>query len=104
MSTEELKMVMDALSSLGANGKEAFIWWMVISYGSRLVIGLMVLCAAIGIPYVITRCIAAHSARGRALQVIGERLGVDYLPWREYTPPGTRIEDVVAAFNAKHGS
>lgn len=33
MNTEELKMIVDMLSSLGANGKEAFIWWLVAQYG-----------------------------------------------------------------------
>jgi hypothetical protein len=95
MSTEELKMIMDALSSLGANGKEAFIWWMIVSYGSRVVLGLMLLTGAVGIPYVITKAIAAHSSRGRALQTIGEAVGVKFYPWAEYHSPGERIEDVV---------
>lgn len=32
MSTEEIKLITDLLSSLGANGKEAFIWWLLINY------------------------------------------------------------------------
>lgn len=30
---EELKVIMEAISQLGAAGKEAFVWWLVIKYG-----------------------------------------------------------------------
>ena len=29
---EELKVIMDALSTMGAEAKEAFIWWIIIRY------------------------------------------------------------------------
>lgn len=103
MNTEELKMIMDALSSLGANGKEAFIWWMVISYGSKIVLGLMVLAGVIGIPWVITKAVALHCARGRALQEIGRLVGVRYWPGSEYPSPGERIEDIVSAATERMG-
>ena len=30
MNTEQLKMIIDALQSMGAQGKDAFIWWLVL--------------------------------------------------------------------------
>ena len=35
MNTEELKIIMDALVSLGEAGKSGFIWWLVLSYGMK---------------------------------------------------------------------
>ena len=31
--TEELKVVMEAIQSLGADGKQAFVWWLVLTRG-----------------------------------------------------------------------
>lgn len=30
MSTEELKLIIDAIRQLGAEGKSAFVWWLVV--------------------------------------------------------------------------
>ena len=45
MNTEELKMILEAISSLGASGKEAFIWWMVFKYGLSYLTALVLIVA-----------------------------------------------------------
>ena len=32
MNTDEIKMIVDLIAGLGAAGKDAFIWWLVIKY------------------------------------------------------------------------
>lgn len=32
MSTEQLKMILDAFTAMGANGKEAFVWWLLAEH------------------------------------------------------------------------
>lgn len=34
---EELKLIMDAITTLGEAGKEAFIWWMIMDKGVLLI-------------------------------------------------------------------
>ena len=33
MDTEQLRLIIDVLSTLGDNGKSAFIWWLVLDKG-----------------------------------------------------------------------
>ena len=40
---KELELILASMASLGAVGKEAFIWWLIVSYGFPL---LGFLCAA----------------------------------------------------------
>jgi hypothetical protein len=44
MDKEQLKMVLDALQSLGAEGKDAFIWWLVMDKTIAPVAWLVTLC------------------------------------------------------------
>ena len=97
MNAEELKMILEALQSLGANSKDAFIWWLVLKYGSGLLTALMMLCAAIGIPALILRAVGRSSSRAKALEGIAEIVGVDFKAWREYEFAGQRPEDVANA-------
>lgn len=43
---EELKMILEALTSLGANGKEAFIWWLLLKYALHYFVVLVLILAA----------------------------------------------------------
>lgn len=56
VSNEQLKMILDALTSMGAEGKEAFIWWL-ITNGALPVFGWVacVLIAALVIRSVVLR-------------------------------------------------
>ena len=41
MDIENLKLIINALNELGANSKEAFMWWLVLTYGSTYLFGLI---------------------------------------------------------------
>lgn len=41
MNAESIKLITEALSTLGASGKEAFVWWLAINYGLAYLLGLM---------------------------------------------------------------
>lgn len=42
MKTEELKMLLDALTSMGSAGKEAFIWWLVADKVLPVMLGTLI--------------------------------------------------------------
>ncbi len=41
MNAEELKLITDAITTLGVAGKEAFIWFLVIKYGLTWVLHMV---------------------------------------------------------------
>lgn len=43
MNIEELKLILDMLGQLGAQGKEAFVWWVVLDKIPSLLIWIFVL-------------------------------------------------------------
>jgi len=64
MSTEELKMIINMISSLGENGKEAFFWWLFMDYGlSAMKLAFVVFALALTIRYV-AKLIYDYNVRG----------------------------------------
>jgi hypothetical protein len=103
VSTEELKMVLDAISQLGASGKEAFVWWMVFSYGTHLLTGLMMLTAVLCVPYMILRAVVRYNRRTDVLGDIAAKLGVEFWSWADHAP-GHGLKDIVVALDKKLSS
>jgi hypothetical protein len=99
--TEELKLILETIAQLGAAGKEAFIWWLALTYGTKIVMGFMVMCCVLGVPYILARCVMRQSEKGKALEAIGKHLGVDYWYWSEHNHNGHSLSDVVDAFNKR---
>ncbi len=101
MNTEELKMILEAIASLGASGKEAFIWWLALKYGVGILTSLMTLTGALGIPFLLLRFVRHVSRRNAALVEIGEEVGVDFWYWADDEPDGHGAPDVVKAVKKK---
>lgn len=40
MNTADLKLIVDMINNLGAAGKDAFIWWLVMNYGLSALVSL----------------------------------------------------------------
>ena len=55
MSTEQLKMLLDAMQSLGTGGKEAFIWWLAMDKGLPVVGWLITLYAIVAVARLVIR-------------------------------------------------
>ena len=101
MNTEELKMVLEAIASLGESGKEAFIWWLALKYGAELLTSLMMLSAALGIPFLLLRFARHISRRNAALVEIGKEVEIDFWYWSEGEPERHSASDVVSAVKNK---
>lgn len=54
MNTEEIKMIVDMIAQLGTQGKEAFIWWLVMDKVLPWTLGFMLISSCV---YFITRII-----------------------------------------------
>lgn len=100
---EELKIVMEAIAQLGQAGKEAFVWWLVLTYGTKILTSMMVLTGALGVPWLILRTVRQSSSRNEALTAIGKDLGVDYYYWADSDYEGHDAKAVLAAFKASRG-
>lgn len=74
--TEELKIIMDALTQLGAHGKEAFVWWLIVKYVLHYAtIGFFIATAG----FVITRIVKAirtHQDECRLVAELALKAGV----------------------------
>ena len=85
MTTENLKLIIDALNTLGAGTKEAFYWWLLVNYGFSYLIGL--LWSIIG-GWVLWRGIKLGEAAlvgGTQMEGIKDAAGIrGYLSDREY--------------------
>ena len=49
MSTEEIKMVVDMIATLGEGGKEAFMWWLLATQGVGLLKSLVGITAFVSV-------------------------------------------------------
>ncbi len=56
MSNEQLKMLLDALQSLGAEGKTAFVWWLA---ADRIIGPAMSACAFVAVVWIVARTVMA---------------------------------------------
>ena len=70
--TEELKVVMEAIQSLGADGKQAFIWWLIFRF-AETVLTLAALFTAGVIALKTLRTIVFHAG---TMAIIKHRCGV----------------------------
>ena len=55
MNAEELKLITDAITTLGVQGKEAFIWFLVIKYGFQYLLHLILWPSALLTVYKIAK-------------------------------------------------
>lgn len=72
MNTEQLKMILDALQSMGVTGQSAFIWWLVID---KLVPSLVALFAISCAAFLLIRVVSLHSANSY-LAALRDRMGI----------------------------
>lgn len=79
MSTEQLKMLLEAMQSLGAGGKDAFIWWLVMDKGLPFLGWLMTLGAIV----FVARFVIRHAANCARFDEVRESLGMN-----AYSDPG----------------
>ena len=81
---EELKLVLEALTTLGAAGKEAFIWWLVFD---KLIPATVALVAIVLCANAVFRLISAMSdnqgARLRDLMGVGSSGPMIKSEWKE---------------------
>ena len=60
MTTEQLQMILNAMQGLGLEGKEAFIWWLVLDKGLPVVGWLATFGVGVwGILQVVSKCLSA---------------------------------------------
>ena len=70
---EELKLILEALASLGAAGKEAFIWWLVVA---KIVQPAMILAGVIAVTWIIVKAVGKFNDEHAALDTIAKELGM----------------------------
>lgn len=46
MNIEEIKMITETISTLGVQGKEAFIWWLILDKGLCFLVAVFLIIAA----------------------------------------------------------
>lgn len=71
MDIENLKLIINTLNSLGANTKESFIWWLVLTTGPTYIFGLIWSCTAIYIVKIISRIIIYSQASHKLMLAAG---------------------------------
>ena len=79
MNTEQLKMLLDAMQSLGAGGKEAFIWWLAMDKGLPILAWIITLGAIV----FVARLVIRHAANCDRFNEVRESLGMS-----AYSDPG----------------
>jgi hypothetical protein len=72
MTTEQLKLILDAFATLTATGKEAFVWWL---FADRVLGSLTVIICISIVAYVALRILTR--AIGSRMEGFREQLGVD---------------------------
>ena len=72
-------MLLDAMQSLGAGGKEAFIWWLAMDKGLPVLGWLMTLGAIV----VVARLVIRHCANCERFDEVRKSLGMN-----AYSDPG----------------
>lgn len=70
---KELEMILTAVANLGAAGKEAFIWWLVLD---KVVQSAFILAAVLGVPWMICRAVSKFNNEHLALESIAKELGM----------------------------
>lgn len=68
---EELKLILEAVAQLGAQGKEAFIWWLVLEKGLNFVAIMSAIIGTCLIAKHIIRCLTYEQTLRDALGSMG---------------------------------
>jgi hypothetical protein len=101
MNIEELKLVLETIATLGAQGKEAFIWWVVLDK-----IPFFVLWAAfIGLLFFITKSVKKYNSDEQFLTSLRDILGYGdgYLSTSERIRTKNKVLQLVEAYVAENG-
>lgn len=72
MDTTQLQMILTALESLGAEGKGAFIWWLVLDKGLPVIGWLLALCGVLWIARQVIKCHVAGMRAETELMMVKE--------------------------------
>lgn len=78
MKTEELKMILDALASMGAAGKDAFIWWLVADKVLPVAVLFFVACLGCWILMTLIRRAWDQDRDSHIVKQIATLLGKDF--------------------------
>lgn len=76
MKTEELKMIVDLLQSLGDSSANAFMWWLVSTTGVSILESIITAAGFLGVVYMITKTIANSIGLESWGQQVRDALGV----------------------------
>ena len=70
MNIEEIKLITDMLTTIGATGKEAFIWFLVMKYGISAALWLVLFPTTMYTLYKIARMINGYESSETRLQTL----------------------------------
>lgn len=76
MKTEELKMIVDLLQSLGDSSANAFMWWLVSTTGVSVFESILTATVFLGIVYMITKAITNSIGLEAWAEQVRDTLGV----------------------------
>jgi len=76
MDTEQLELIMKTLSTMGEDGKDAFIWWVILDKALPVVGGLIALFALMSGTLVAIRVYLTFCEMGKKLKNLRDLLGV----------------------------
>lgn len=72
MDTEQLRMILDTLATMGAEGKSAFVWWLVIDNATPVVVVSII---AATVAYV-ARLVHKANNDSQSMLELGDLLGI----------------------------
>jgi len=70
MNIEEIKLITDMLTTIGATGKEAFIWFLIMKYGISAALWLVLFPTTMYTLYKIAHMVIGEDFREARLQTI----------------------------------
>ena len=73
MDAEQIKLIMEMLAQMGANGKEAFIWWLVFDKALGPVVSLILVPFS---AWVLINLFGRYSENEQRLRAIRDAMGV----------------------------
>lgn len=102
MNIEELKLVLETIATLGAQGKEAFIWWAVLDTIPAFILWSLF----IGVLYAVVGAVKYANSEVEFLTNLRDTLGygVGYLGSDERTKTIVKVKSIVEAYVAENGT
>lgn len=70
MNADELKLITDAITTLGTHGKDAFVWFLIMKYGLSWLLHLVMWPSGMFLMYKISVIVAGTSSHEQALRAI----------------------------------